>query len=95
MEWYMVETNPTSNHEVVGSIPGLAQWVRILGCHELWCRLQTWLRSQVVVLVVRRSAVTLIGPLAWESPYAVGAALESQKKKLFWRFIHVLFSCIP
>ena len=21
-------TNPTKNHEVVGSIPGLAQWVR-------------------------------------------------------------------
>ena len=23
-----VETNPTSNHEVAGLIPGLAQWVR-------------------------------------------------------------------
>ena len=23
-----VETNPTRNHEVVGSIPGLAQWVK-------------------------------------------------------------------
>ena len=23
-----VETNPTSNHEVVGSIPGLAWWVK-------------------------------------------------------------------
>ena len=23
-----VETNPTKNHEVVGSIPGLAQWVK-------------------------------------------------------------------
>ena len=22
------ETNPTRNHEVVGSIPGLAQWVK-------------------------------------------------------------------
>lgn len=26
----MVETNPTSNHEVVGSIPGLAQWFKDL-----------------------------------------------------------------
>ena len=25
-----VETNPTRNHEVVGSIPGLAQWVNDL-----------------------------------------------------------------
>ena len=23
-----VETNPTRNHEIVGSIPGLAQWVK-------------------------------------------------------------------
>ena len=27
------------------------------------------------------AAVALIGPLAWESPYAVGATLKSQKKK--------------
>ena len=25
-------TNPPGNHEVVGSIPGLAQWARILCC---------------------------------------------------------------
>ena len=38
-------TSPTRNHEVVGSIPGLAQWC----CSELWCRSQTQLRSQVAV----------------------------------------------
>ena len=40
------------NHEVAGSIPGLAQWVRIQCCYELWCRLQTWLGSGVAVAVV-------------------------------------------
>ena len=42
-------TNPTRNYEVVGLIPGLAQWLRIWHCRELWCRLQTWLGSYVAV----------------------------------------------
>ena len=29
----------------------------------------------------RPEAVALIGPLAWEPPYAIGAALERPKKK--------------
>ena len=48
-EWL---TNPTMNHEVVGSIPGLAQWVEIQRCRELWCGLQTRLGSLVAVAVV-------------------------------------------
>ena len=39
-------TNPTRNHEVVGNIPGLAQWVK-----ELWCRSQTRLGSGMAVAV--------------------------------------------
>ena len=58
-------TNPTGNHEVGGSIPGLAQWVKALlavVCHELWCRLQMRLRSCVAVLWRRPAATALLDP---------------------------------
>ena len=67
--------NPTGNHEVAGLIPGLAQSGAVscgVGRRHgsdpplqwLWCR-----------LVV----TALIGPLAWEPPYATDAALEKTK----------------
>ena len=77
-------TNPTGNHEVAGSVPGLAQWVKIWRCRELWCRLQTRLRSWLLWLWCRPAATAWIRPLAWEPPYAAGAAQEMakiQKKK--------------
>ena len=60
-------TNPTGNHGVEGSIPGLAQWVKDMALLWLWRRL---------------AATTPIRPLAWEPPYAVGAALKGQKTKI-------------
>ena len=70
-------TNPTRNHGVAGSVPALAQWVKRsgvavscgVGCRRgsdpmllwLWCRL---------------AATAPIRPLAWEPPYAAGAAQE-------------------
>ena len=76
------ETNPTRNHEVCGFDPWpssvgyrFSVAVRCAVGHRhgldpallwLWCGLE---------------AVAPIRPLAWESPYATGAALEGKKRK--------------
>ena len=58
-------TNPTRNHVVAGLIPVLAQWVKNLVLLWLWCR---------------PVAIAPIRPLAWEPPYASGAAQRNSKK---------------
>ena len=55
--------------------------LRIWHCCELWCRSQTLLGSCIAVAWCRPAAVAPIGPPAWESPYAAGSALKSQKEK--------------
>ena len=57
----------------MGSIPGLDQWVK----DQMLSRVVVY-RSQMRLgsLVAVALAIALIRPLAWESPCAVGAALE-------------------
>ena len=74
--WLSVLRNPTRNHEVAGSIPGLAHSVA-MSCgvdyrHGLDPTL-LWLWRRLV-------ASAPIRPLAWEPPYACGSDLRNGKK---------------
>ena len=73
-------TNPTRNHEVAGSIPALAQWVTIRRCRELWLGCRRGSDPALLWLWRRLAATALIRPLAWEPPYAAGAAQEITKR---------------
>ena len=63
----------------LASLSGL----RMRHCCELWCASQTRLGYSVVVAVAvaLALALALIGPLAWEPPYAAGGALEKAKRQ--------------
>ena len=70
-------TNPTRNHEVAGSVPGLAQWVKRSGV-AVSCGVGRRCGSDPMLLWLWRRLVATdpIQPLAWEPPYAAGAAQE-------------------
>ena len=71
-------TNPTRNHEVMGLIPGLAQWAKRFGV-AVSCGVGH--RRGLDPALLWPVAAAPFGLLAWEPPYAMGAAQEWQKKK--------------
>ena len=71
------ETKPTRNHEVAGLIP----WLCALGegsCIALSCGVGHRCGSDLELLWLwhRLAATALIGPLAWEPPYAAMALIR-------------------
>ena len=63
-------------------MPGPAQWVKGSGVAvrcDIGCR--RGLDLVLLWLWHRLAAVALIQPLAWELPYAVGAALKRQEEE--------------
>ena len=75
-------TNPTRNHEVAGSVPALAQWVKGSGV-AMSCGVGCRRGSDPALLWLwhRPVATAPIRPLAWEPPYAMRAAQRNSKKK--------------
>ena len=75
-------TNLTRKHEVAGSIPAMAQWVKGSGVAvscNVGCRLASGLA--LVSLWRKLAAEALIQPLAWKPPDAAGVALNRKRKK--------------
>ena len=63
----------------LASLSGL----RIQHCCELWCRMRCSSDPVLLRLWCRPAVAAQIRPLAWELPYATGAALKQQQQQHF------------
>ena len=84
---WLSRNNLSSKHEDAGSVPGLARWVKDLSLVgavvEVTDVARIWHCCGCGIGWHYSSDLTL----AWELPYALGAALKRQEKKVFLHYI--------
>ena len=73
--WFSMLRTQHSDREDVGSIPGLAQWVKGLALKSCGICPRRGLDPGWLCLWCRLAAVAPILPLAWEPPHVTGEAL--------------------